>query len=759
MRVAARLLFVLSATAILALTQGCKRRTSSSPPPLATGALIGKVEVRPGELRLLTGELADAEPNDRAWRLDVAGRLDAVGCVVHGVVGESGDALDLHAFAVDRAGWLTGRVVSVTGGVDCAIFVLPQGRFPAKGYGLGSLAASVPVAAGDIALLSCGAPEPRGYAVEVRATETTAAAARELDAWAMDAWLQLSLSMSQVVAGEVTVLADDAMAVDAAATRWGVARLRSGGRAHLLGIPANHPARVTSMALANLLTDLRGEPGVLALAPNSVTTACARMPRPDDPLFPQQWNLDMLRVPEAWSTSTGVASTVIAFLDSGVARTHPDLSPRLATYGWNFVENNANVDEPEPRHGTGMVGAAAAATNNRVMLAGIDWAARALPVRVTRWDGKGSWTGTAFDLAQGILFAAGLPNSSPRILNAAERANVINISLSLGSDDPVVADAVAQAIAQRVIIVAAVGNGGVAAPRYPAAYADVIGVGAVQRDGRRWPASNTGTMVDVVAPGEQVLSTQRIEIKGPFDTTALFNGTSIAAAQVSGIVGLMRAANPLITPRCALTVLRRTAHDLGVAGVDPDFGAGLVDAGAAVLAATGLDLETEAVTFLSPERLSTTVRIESCLTGIDALSIDAGWPSWVEPTLSGTTVPATLTLTIVPGKLTPPDRAATLTIRSSVGVRTLQVLLDPAFVWGEVTTVVLMDPSGVERLRGRSRASRFRLEGLAFGDYQLFAGIDNDGDGRLDSPGDFKSSVVALKVTASLSEAPVLIVR
>jgi subtilisin family serine protease len=88
-----------------------------------------------------------------------------------------------------------------------------------------------------------------------------------------------------------------------------------------------------------------------------------------------------------------------------------------------------------------------------------------------------------------------------------------------------------------VVLVAAVGNEGLDVPRYPAAYPSVIGVGAVDSKGRVYPRGNRGPAVEVLAPGVEIVSTV------PGDTFAFGDGTSLAAANVTGVLALAIAAS------------------------------------------------------------------------------------------------------------------------------------------------------------------------------------------------------------------------
>lgn len=152
---------------------------------------------------------------------------------------------------------------------------------------------------------------------------------------------------------------------------------------------------------------------------------------PDDMLYPIQWHYPLIRLPQAWSVTTGDSSIRIAVIDSGVKKDHPDLASRLDfAYGYNFVGRNTNFDD-DTGHGTHVTGTIGAVTDNNLGVAGVMWNVDILPIKVI--DGAGN--GDTWHLATGILYAAGLLNQPGQPLNPYP-ADVINISLGFsGSDD------------------------------------------------------------------------------------------------------------------------------------------------------------------------------------------------------------------------------------------------------------------------------------------------------------------------------------
>jgi len=145
------------------------------------------------------------------------------------------------------------------------------------------------------------------------------------------------------------------------------------------------------------------------------------------------------------------------------------------------------------------------------------------------------------------------------------------------------ASALQQAIASTAVkhvVVAAMGNDNTSSPSYPAAYPSVIAVGATDQLDHRAPFSNTGSHIDVSAPGVDVLSTV-------WDNGfASMSGTSMATPHVAGVAALVRSCNASLTADQVGAIIRETARPLRDAPADPvpndRYGAGLVDAAAAV---------------------------------------------------------------------------------------------------------------------------------------------------------------------------------
>jgi subtilisin family serine protease len=162
----------------------------------------------------------------------------------------------------------------------------------------------------------------------------------------------------------------------------------------------------------------------------------------------------------------------------------------------------------------------------------------------------------------------------------ANGARVINMSFA-GPQDPEQALVLAAAAKKGVVLVAAAGNAGPKSlPLYPAADPNVIAVTATDPDDKLFVQSNRGRYIAVAAPGVDIVA------PAPSGTYQFTSGTSVAAAQVSGIVALLLDAKPGLTPPAVRKALLSTARDLGPKGRDDQFGAGLADAYSAVQSLT-----------------------------------------------------------------------------------------------------------------------------------------------------------------------------
>lgn len=282
---------------------------------------------------------------------------------------------------------------------------------------------------------------------------------------------------------------------------------------------------------------------------------------PNDPLYPRQWAHPYVNTPAAWDLTIGSSSIVVAVLDTGLDTTHPEMAGRVVA-GYDYINNDADPSD-DNGHGTRAAGIALATGNNGAGVAGMDWNARVMPVKVLDSTGYGSWSA----VAQGLTFAAD------------NGARVINMSLG-GPASSTLQSAIKYAYGKGCVIAAASGNENSGTPIYPAGYSEVIAVGSVFQDVRSY-FSNYGPHLDVVAPGESI---DTIAMGG---TYGRFTGTSAATPFVAGLAGLMLGAAPDKTPAQVMAAITSTARDLGATGWDQHYGWGHIDAAAAIAAVGG----------------------------------------------------------------------------------------------------------------------------------------------------------------------------
>lgn len=241
----------------------------------------------------------------------------------------------------------------------------------------------------------------------------------------------------------------------------------------------------------------------------------------------------------------------IAMLDTGVGQ-HETLGSRVREI--DLVSGSQPSSTEIHGHGTAV---AALMVGRDGISQGIVPAADLLSIRIADENGSSN----SFLLAEGIVRAVD------------EGAQIINISMASYGDSLLVQDAVAYAGEKQVLIVASAGNEGYTVPAYPAAYENVIAVGAVDAAGQHLAFSNTGDSIDVAAPGFEVLAAW------PGEEYTSFTGTSAAAPLVAGALGaaLTETQSGQLLPLQAQSILESNLNASGAPGHDPFYGGGTLD--------------------------------------------------------------------------------------------------------------------------------------------------------------------------------------
>ena len=317
---------------------------------------------------------------------------------------------------------------------------------------------------------------------------------------------------------------------------------------------------------AAVAAKLRSDPRVLAVVPDAKMKLLGWPAdgAPSDPLYADQTDLAQIGVPDAWKTTRGDPSVVVAVIDSGVDLAHPDLAGVNVVAPRNEVWNSTDVTDTVG-HGTHVTGTILADTNNAVGMAGIAPDSTLMPIKVASDSGGLSFS----DVLDGVDWAR------------EHGANIINMSLG-GELTPEQA-ALGQptftaARSAGVLMVAAAGNDETSVRMYPASFQGVMSVSAVDSTDTIADFSNTGLAIDIAAPGVDLVSTMN-------DGTYLVaSGTSMASPHVAGVAALVEAARPGLTVDQVEAVLRSSAVDLGTPGRDNQYGDGRVDAAAALTA-------------------------------------------------------------------------------------------------------------------------------------------------------------------------------
>lgn len=292
----------------------------------------------------------------------------------------------------------------------------------------------------------------------------------------------------------------------------------------------------------------------------------------DDPLYNDaaNWAFPQIQAEEAWDLGTGVETTVVAVLDSGVDYNHPDLVDNMwinpgeipgnglddgdvntiadDIHGYNAITGTGDPMDDDGQ-GTAVAGIIGAVGDNGLGMVGVNWDVQIMAIKVLADNGEGEATGTAANIIRGIDYVL-----QQRIAGQ----NVVAANLGFGdyAFNQLVADALGELADTGIVLAAEAGddaNDNDAVAYYPANYdiESLISVAASTPADTLWPLSNFGaTTVDLAAPGQAVLATRAgaadfrfVPYNGDTDYTTV-TGTAYASAFVAGTAGLLRSLKP-----------------------------------------------------------------------------------------------------------------------------------------------------------------------------------------------------------------------
>ena len=334
-----------------------------------------------------------------------------------------------------------------------------------------------------------------------------------------------------------------------------------------------------------LIAELKKNPNVESASPNYIMFAAAT--RPNDTLWGNMWNMEMIRAPEAWDISTGNSNIYVAVLDSGIDIDHEDLRPNIdMSLSRNFVNPTGNSsavinqdygEKSKSGHGTHIAGTIAAVGNNRKGIVGVNWNTKLIALRVMDANNftYHSWIIAAIEyivellkdsdikIAALNLSIAGWHNWTPsaaksesllwRALNTLDQINRTVIVVAAGNDN-------SQIGAPATIDFPDVYRKGEYC--YPASFTglnNMIVVGGIHRTERAGHTSNWSVeSVHLAAPGADVFSTYPVYVNS--SGYGLGDGTSRSAPHVAGAAALVASASPDLTASEIRDILFKSAN-------------------------------------------------------------------------------------------------------------------------------------------------------------------------------------------------------
>ncbi|MDM5271040.1 S8 family serine peptidase [Sulfurovum sp. zt1-1] len=283
---------------------------------------------------------------------------------------------------------------------------------------------------------------------------------------------------------------------------------------------------------------------------------------PNDPDFSNQWHHVTINSTYAWDTITSpedIQAVKVCVLDTGVDQDHPDLMDNLLP-GYNA--NHLRSVEDFHGHGTGTAGVIGAVGNNAEGISGVLWDVNIIPVQINnKTDDSTAYLST---MAKGIKWCAD------------QGVKVANLSYE-GANASTIDDAATYLREHGGLLFMSAGNSGnfYDTSFYPDWKSFII-VGSTNKSDIKSAFSNYGPFIDLVAPGESILTTY---LGGKY---VYYSGTSFSSPMVAGVGAMIFGLNPNFTPDEVENILLNSVVDLGDPGEDDMYGKGRLDAQKAV---------------------------------------------------------------------------------------------------------------------------------------------------------------------------------
>jgi len=319
---------------------------------------------------------------------------------------------------------------------------------------------------------------------------------------------------------------------------------------------------------------------------------------PNDPHYPQQWNLKMIGMDVAWQFATGEGA-VVSVIDSGVMIEQAqqsialtDLQGTARVPGFDFFEDDTDPQDYNG-HGSHVAGTIAQTTNNGEGVAGVAYEATIMPIRALGPKGRGNNS----DIAEAVRWSAD------------NGAHIINMSLGGSARSQEIEDAIEHADSKGALVICASGNDGKMVVSWPAASPKTLAVSSVGPNGNLATYSNYGGEIDLAAPGgagipginpreildfarnwltgkPQKIIQQSVDVQisgsnGPVQVRPMYAelvGTSMACPHVAGVAALLWSMG-ITDPAEIRNILKKSCLQKSDT---LRYGAGVIDAAAAV---------------------------------------------------------------------------------------------------------------------------------------------------------------------------------